>query len=774
MLHRSSPEVPEDVYVEYVRSLFKSAGTVVIGAAIHAVLAFMAYWSSGEPIYVLWAAFMLSVGLWRYVGMRPYTGPDAISDAGEAKRRERDYVFRGSVQGMVLGSFSLIALMEGNGFPALAAVCANMGSLVTVVGRNYGSPRMVAVFGVSFLAPLAVGLFLHGQVPDVVLGIVMLPFFLIIVAAARQVRNVLLSAVVGRSEARRIALRFDRALNTMPHGLIMLGADERVVVANERAAEMLGFWSSAPLSGRSLHALLMRCVAAGLLGPSDCQYAEEQLTRALRERSDRKLLLRFADGRYFEFSTSEGHDELGVITFEEVTRRVEADQKIRAMARYDSLTGLANRAFFHQLTEEFLASGNRDRVCGLAVFDVDDFKAINDTMGHPVGDKVIQLLARRLSSFIAEDVKVGRFGGDEFMLFVNEVEDRQTFVDLLDRIFATLQGEMNVSGHRLDIRVSAGAALLQAGHADFDAMIVKADLALYRAKKDAGHTWRLFELEMDQDFRQRQVMKVALRGAIEDRGLRVIYQPIVSLDSMRIESCEALCRWDHPELGSVPPSIFIPLAEQMGLISEVTSFVLEAACRECVRWPEHISVSVNLSAVDFRNRDIVERVRQTLAGSGLAPDRLEVEVTETALLDDKATTRMLLEELKGLGVRVALDDFGTGYSSLSYLHTLPLDKVKIDGSFVSDLTRNERSLDLVEGIIALSRRLGLKITVEGVETFEQLKVLSSSARPDQVQGFLFGGALTGSGIGAMASHVWPFRSQLRRSPARQKRKLASG
>jgi diguanylate cyclase (GGDEF)-like protein len=774
MIYRNNQDIPDDVYVEYVRSLFSSAGTVVVGATIHTLLAFLAYWDSGREIYLIWAAFLLAVGLWRYSGMRPFTRGDAITSAAQARQCERKYVLRGSVQGAVLGSFSLIALAAGNGFPALAAVCANMGSFATVVGRNYGSPRMVAIFGVSFLAPLALGLFLHGQFADTVLGIIMLPFFLIIIVAAGQVRKVLLSAVVGHSEARMIAQRFDRALNTMSHGLIMLGANERVVVANERAAEMLGFWSSVPLTGRSLRALLMRCVAAGLLGPSDSQYAETQLTAALRARSDRKLLLRFSDGRYFEFSTSEGRDDLGVITFEEVTRRVESDQKIRVMARYDNLTGLANRAFFHEMTVDLLASGDRERLCGLAVFDVDDFKAINDTMGHPIGDKVLYAVAQRLSSFANDDIKVGRFGGDEFMLFANRVTDRQEFVDLLDRVFERLQGEILVAGHRIDVRISAGAALLQAADSNFDTMIVKADLALYRAKKEAGHVWRLFELEMDEEFRQRQVVKAALRSAIENKGLRVVYQPIVSLDTMRIESCEALCRWDHPELGAVPPSTFIPLAEQMGLISEVTAFVLDAAVTECVKWPERISVSVNLSAMDFRNRNIVETVKRTLARSGLAPQRLEIEVTETALLDDKATTRILIEELKALGIGVSLDDFGTGYSSLSYLHTLPLDKVKIDGSFVSDLTRNARSLELLEGIIDLSRRLGLKVTVEGVETFEQLKVLSSSARPDLVQGFLFGGALTGSGIQTMAGHVWPFRAQLRKSLAgRGKAKAAS-
>jgi EAL domain-containing protein (putative c-di-GMP-specific phosphodiesterase class I) len=229
---------------------------------------------------------------------------------------------------------------------------------------------------------------------------------------------------------------------------------------------------------------------------------------------------------------------------------------------------------------------------------------------------------------------------------------------------------------------------------------------------------------------------------------------------MRMASCEALCRWDHPELGPVSPAIFIPLAEEMGIVSEISTFVLQAACTECAKWPDPTCVSVNLSAKDFRNRDVVDKVRHALAISGLAPHRLEVEVTETALLDDKSATSDLIREIKGLGVRIALDDFGTGYSSLSYLHKLPLDKVKIDRSFLMDVARDPRSLELLKGIVNLSRPLGLAITVEGVETFEQLKILALEVHPDLVQGFLFGSALSASGIETMSSTVWPFAEEI--------------
>ena len=400
------------------------------------------------------------------------------------------------------------------------------------------------------------------------------------------------------------------------------------------------------------------------------------------------------------------------------------------------------------------------RLCGLAVFDLDDFKSVNDTLGHPVGDGLICAVAERLTLFAGDGAKVSRFGGDEFMVFFDRLDDEDHLSRRLDGLFANLLGETEVAGQVLRIQMSAGAVLSPVGETHVDAMIVKADLALYKAKELGKNDWRLFEAAMDAAFRNRQMMKADLRHAVETRNLRVVYQPIVAMDSMRIASCEALCRWDHPDLGPISPTVFIPLAEEMGVISDISSFMLESACFECAKWPEHTSVSINLSAKDFRNLEIVGKVRSALAASGLASGRLEIEVTETALLDDKSLTRESIEALKKLGVQIALDDFGTGYSSLSYLHKLPLDKIKIDRSFLNDVTQNRRSLELLKGIVDLSRPLGLTVTIEGVETFEQLRVLALEVKPDLVQGFLFGSALTASGIDTMSNTVWPFAQDM--------------
>ena len=372
-------------------------------------------------------------------------------------------------------------------------------------------------------------------------------------------------------------------------------------------------------------------------------------------------------------------------------------------------------------------------------------------------------VAERLAAFASDTIKVSRFGGDEFMVYHRPRRGREpSSAGILDDIFAGLQGEVDVAGHALRIQASAGAVLSRVKDTDVDAMIVKADLALYKAKELGKNGWRLFEAAMDAAFRNRQMMKADLRSAIEAKA------PARRLPADRGDRDDA-----HRQLrGALPlgPSRARPdLAGASSFRSprrwasspRSARFVLAGAtarmralARADRAFPSTCRPRTSATATSST------RCGEALAESGLAPHRLEIEVTETALLDDKSLTRELIEELKGLGVRIALDDFGTGYSSLSYLHKLPLDKVKIDRSFLIDVTQNQRSLELLTGIVNLSRPLGLTVTVEGVETFEQLKILALKVKPDLVQGFLFGSALSASGIETMSTTVWPFAKDI--------------
>jgi diguanylate cyclase (GGDEF)-like protein len=756
MPKKTRNELPLDIYIRFVQTLFRDSGTLLIGILAQALLAVLVLVKTANPIYLFVALSILGVGMMRLVIMRKWHGAPPPADRAEARKMENVYILWGTLHASTLGLFCFAGIYWAHDqFAEIASVCVTLASVTSIAGRNYGSPRLVMFQIVAATWPISLGFLLRGDVYHVILGLLSGPFFYAIRKYAEIVRDVLFSALNAEKTAKRLAQRFDRALNTMGSGLIMLSSEGRVVVANAEAAALMRVSHPDRLLGRTLPGLLMRGVAGGVLSLKDSRYAEAQLARALGEGRDRKVLLRLADGRYFEFSAREGRDELGVITFDEVTARVEAEERIRAMARYDSLTGLPNRAWFHELVSDEVSMGDPARHVGLVVFDLDDFKSINDTLGHPIGDGLICAVGERLSR-LTGDVRVSRFGGDEFMVFFNDVKDRDSFARAVDDVFRGIHGEVEVAGHTLRIQASAGAVLARAGTASVDDLIVRADLALYKAKENGKNGWQLFEDEMDRAFRDRQVMKAELRQAIETESLRIVYQPIVSMQTMRIAACEALCRWNHPELGPISPAVFIPLAEEMGVISSISAFMLKAATAECSLWPEPVCVSVNLSAKDFRNDDIIGKVREALAASGLAPARLEIEVTETALLEDRTQMRRHIEQLKALGVRIALDDFGTGYSSLSYLHTLPLDKIKIDRSFVVDINRDARSLALLKGVVDLSRSLGLAVTIEGVETFDQLKALDVEIKPDLVQGFLFGSALTASGIRVMSDVSWPF------------------
>jgi PAS domain-containing protein len=318
--------IPDDVYVEFVRSLFTRVHMILTGAVIHSLAAYLAYWDSGKPIYAWLSAMLLVVGLWRWTGMWRVKRTARITTRAEAERWERFYIIRGTLQGLVLSTFCFVGLYLDSGyFAAIAALSVTVGSMPSVVGRNYGSARMVRIFAAALVAPIGAGFVMHGELAYVVFGLLIVPFYLIITGTADDVRKVLFSAVIGHREARQLAQRFDRALNTMSHGLVMLSPEGRVIVANSEAAKALRIDNPDRLLGRSLRAVLMRGVAGGLLSLKDCRYVETQLTRALREGRNRKLQVRAANGRHFEMSARSGNDELGVITFEEITGLVSAE-----------------------------------------------------------------------------------------------------------------------------------------------------------------------------------------------------------------------------------------------------------------------------------------------------------------------------------------------------------------------------------------------------------------------------------------------------------------
>jgi diguanylate cyclase (GGDEF)-like protein len=372
------------------------------------------------------------------------------------------------------------------------------------------------------------------------------------------------------------------------------------------------------------------------------------------------------------------------------------------------------------------------------IVDIDDFKHVNDTMGHLIGDRVLVETSERLRRALGQDSLVARLGGDEFIVYRSGIVSELDLENDASAILTAFKPNFNVMGEVFSSNVSIGLVASRDPDDDLDALMIKADLALYKAKNSGKSQVQAFHDEMDTDYRYRQRLKAELKLAIAEGGLGLVYQPIVDLKTRRVVACEALARWYHPELGAIPPSLFIPIAEETGLISEISRWVLVSAATECKNWPEDITVSVNISARDFRDADVGRMVEDALEVSRLAPHRLEIEVTETALIEERQAATVILSDLASQGIGIALDDFGTGYSSLSYLHALPFTKLKIDRSFVMDIVGNPRSLKLLSNVAQLGKDINLTVTAEGVETEEQLALISTNTVVDQIQGYLFG------------------------------------
>jgi diguanylate cyclase (GGDEF)-like protein len=409
------------------------------------------------------------------------------------------------------------------------------------------------------------------------------------------------------------------------------------------------------------------------------------------------------------------------------------------MAMHDELTNLPNRLFFREQIENRLTQIDRDQKFAVLCLDLDDFKSVNDTLGHPFGDKLLRQVGERLRSCLREGDNLARLGGDEFALLQGGITQPTDTASLMTRIIEVISAPFDLAGHQVVIGISIGVAVAPTDAADPDQLLKNADLALYRAKADGRGTYRFFEAEMDARMQARRALELDLRRALMKGEFEVYYQPLVNMKTELICGFEALIRWNHPERGIVSPAEFIPLAEETALVVPIGEWVLRQACEEAAKWPSEICIAVNLSAAQFKTPGLSQIVFNALANSGLAADRLELEITESVLLYNSKSTLDTLHHLRALGVRISMDDFGTGYSSLSYLRSFPFNKIKIDQSFVHDLSTNKDSMAIIRAVVGLGNSLGMVTTGEGVETQEEVDYLKREGCTE-AQGYFFGKA----------------------------------
>ncbi|HEY0130342.1 MAG TPA: EAL domain-containing protein [Allosphingosinicella sp.] len=435
-------------------------------------------------------------------------------------------------------------------------------------------------------------------------------------------------------------------------------------------------------------------------------------------------------------------------------RRSEAEAS--KLARYDSLTNLPNRAMMRSMLDQALANADaRRRGCALMVIDLDRFKQVNDTLGHPVGDKLLKKVAARLTEVLGEDGQVGRLGGDEFEAILPGIEEEGRLSELAKRLIEQVSRPYKIEGHEVRIGTSVGIAVAVPGKTLAEGLIKDADVALYAAKADGRGTFRFFAQEMHALATERQILEKDLREALAGDQLTLVYQPIVDSVSEEVVAFEALLRWHHPARGLLPPALVIPLAEETGLMPRIGDWVLRTACAQAAKWPRHIRVAVNLSPVQFADPALAATVTGTLAASQLDPERLELEINEAVFLADRKVTEATLTRLRGLGVRLALDNFGTGHSGLGHLRDAPLDKIKIDQSFVRGATApGSRNGAIVRAIVVLAESLGMDTTAEGAETIEELSLIRRLGC-SQVQGFIFARPMPAEEALALATESRP-------------------
>jgi len=552
------------------------------------------------------------------------------------------------------------------------------------------------------------------------------------------------------SMKRRSIDHLHAALEGMPQGLSMVDDQLQLIVCNARYSEMYDLPAELTQPRTPLRSILVHRARHGTAAAGSDDFVAEELALAA-ERTTVTLEQQLHDGRIISLIKAPLNTGGSITIHMDVTEKRNSEKKIAFLAHHDALTGLANRVQLREHIEKTLKLGERGGKAAILCLDLDNFKTVNDTLGHSVGDALLCAVASRLQALLRDDDLVSRTGGDEFAIVQAGHEPAmQASATLASLIVETVSAPFEIGDHTVVIGASVGIAIAPDDGSDPDQLLKNADMALYRAKGEGRARFHFFEMEMDVKAQSRRLLELDLRRAVGSGEFELFYQPIVNLAENRITGFEALLRWNHPTRGRVPPSEFIPIAEETGLIGSIGEWVIRNACNEAKTWPTDLRVSVNVSPVQFRSKGLAAIVTSAVANSGLLPNRLELEITETVLMHNNEETLATLNQLQSLGVRISMDDFGTGYSSLSFLRSFPFDKIKIDQSFVRALIDNPDCIGIIRAIADLGQSMGITTTAEGVETQEQLDQMRSEGCTE-VQGYFYSRPVPAGEIVALLS-----------------------
>jgi diguanylate cyclase (GGDEF)-like protein len=712
-----------------------------------------------SPVVVVEAVHSRITGVWTTVLARKLIGPDgeflgAIGRGIEPSHFEK---FFASValgddasismfhrDGTLLARYPHIDEMTGRNFvwgPLFQQVLSKAGHATTriespVDGQDrLASARELTNFPIVMTATTTVSAALADWREQIrfLIGVAALSAFVIVIMLFLIVRQLSRQHQATQRHLRLEKQRLDTAINNMTQGLLLFDSAHRVVVCNQRYIEMYGLSPSVIKPGCAFRDVIAHRKQTGSFNGD----VEEYCSNILRDMPLGKVAITMTtDGRSIQIANQPLADGGWVATHEDITERRRSDERIAHLAHYDALTDLPNRTLFRDRLEQEIKRIQRGGQLAVLYIDIDEFKSVNDSLGHPIGDELLKAVADRLRGCVRETDIVARLGGDEFAIVQTAVGHTTDVTDLVARIYQAIRQPCECLGHQLAADASIGIALSPQDGTDLDQLLKNADLAMYGAKADGRRTYRFFEPDMDARVKARRTLELDLRQAIVEGGFELYYQPLVNLRNNRVTGCEALLRWHHPERGMISPAEFIPVAEETGLINQLGEWVLTAACAEAATWPHHVKLAVNVSPVQFKSQTLAMKVAGALAASGLSADRLELEITEAVLIRDDDAALAILHQLRAIGVRIALDDFGTGYSSLSYLQRFPFDKIKIDRCFITDIAKPGGSSSIVQAVVNIAAARNMTTTAEGVETPQQRDMLRTLGCTE-MQGYLF-------------------------------------
>jgi len=652
---------------------------------------------------------------------------------------ERHYVVGMIAYLLAVGLLAVAAFVASDdAFVLTLAVSCAMTHALGIAVRNFAIRTGVGLQLSAVVIPLTVAFISEGGMFPLLVPLLLVPLCFFIYGSASRLRNILLSQIAFRTESERIANQFDFAINNMSHGMCMVSAEKRLLVSNAKFSEFLSLKRERPITNIRLEAVTRLAKQRGAVPQEALDGLLKAFDAATAAGCSQSLEFETANQSFYEATITPNSRGGWVVVVQDVTAKRNADRAIDRMAHFDSVTNLRNRRSFELILAEALVS-TQSGGAGVDVMflDLDDFKQVNDSLGHRTGDKLLVEIANRLRAIIGPRDLVARWGGDEFVILHHHDPGQLETHDLAKRIIDEINRAVIIDGSEVIVGASIGSASAPDDGLSPDALLSKADIALYAAKADGRRSWRAFEQEMDAKIQIRRLIELELRAAVATDQIEVYFQPIVSVARRQIVGFEALARWRSTLLGPVSPAEFIPIVEEIGLMEEMGAAMLRRACKACAGWPDDVCVSVNLSSTQFRSGNLESTILSALADARLAPERLDLEITESTLLEDRGDTRRTLQSLREQGMRVSLDDFGTGYSSLSYLLSFPLDRIKIDRSFTMGLGLQERASVLVEGVSSMSRKLGMSVLIEGVETAKQLRMIEALGTISEAQGYLF-------------------------------------